>query len=113
LGAVDCVVLSHLHPDHVGGPRSMFRRTFSAGPDCGQPRAVTAFVPTEMTHRDADVCVVDEARVVGPGRRSAATKSESPDPLRGRPGPAVEPSWRTRRSRAEVRGRLRRRSDHR
>jgi len=45
----------------------MFRRTFSAGPDCGLPRAVTAFVPTEMTHRDADVCVVDEARVIGPG----------------------------------------------
>ena len=67
LGDLDCVVISHLHADHVGGPRSQFRSTFSFGHERRVPGALTAFVPTEMTHPDADVCVVDEARVVGPG----------------------------------------------
>ena len=67
LDALDCVVISHLHLDHVGGPRSQLRRTFSFGRQQQVPRGVTAFVPTEMSQPRADVCVVDEARVVGPG----------------------------------------------
>jgi hypothetical protein len=31
------------------------------------PRALTAFVPTEMTHPQADICVVAQTRVIGPG----------------------------------------------
>lgn len=67
LDNLDCVVISHLHADHVGGARSQFRRTFSFGPEHRVPRSLTAFVPTEMTHPHADTCVVDEARVIGPG----------------------------------------------
>lgn len=67
LDTVDVVVLSHLHPDHVGGARSVLRRTFSLGPEHPVPRSLTAFVPTSMTHPHADVCVVDRARVIGPG----------------------------------------------
>jgi 7,8-dihydropterin-6-yl-methyl-4-(beta-D-ribofuranosyl)aminobenzene 5'-phosphate synthase len=66
LDSVDCVVISHLHADHVGGPRSQFRSTFRFGPQSPVP-GLTAFVPTEMTHPRADVCVVEEARVIGPG----------------------------------------------
>lgn len=73
LGTVDCVVLSHLHPDHVGGPRSMFRGTFSAGPDSGLPRAVTAFVPTQMTQpRRRDLRGRSGAGDRSGGRRDAA-----------------------------------------
>ena len=61
-----CIVISHLHADHVGGPRSQFRHTFSPGAQT-VPGAVPAYVPTEMTHPRADVCVVDEPRVVGRG----------------------------------------------
>lgn len=67
LDDLDCVVISHLHADHVGGPRSQLRGTFSFGRERQVPGALTAFVPTEMTHKYADVCVVDEARVIGPG----------------------------------------------
>ncbi|MFZ0160675.1 MAG: MBL fold metallo-hydrolase [Kineosporiaceae bacterium] len=67
LDTVHCVVISHLHADHVGGARSQFRRTFSLGREYPVPGAVTAFVPTRMTHPHADVCVVDDARVIGPG----------------------------------------------
>ena len=31
------------------------------------PRGLTAFVPTEMVHPHADLCVVEETRVIGPG----------------------------------------------
>jgi len=64
---LDCVVISHLHADHVGGPRSQVRNTFSFGHEHPVPGSLTAFVPTEMTHPHADVCVVDQARVIGPG----------------------------------------------
>lgn len=67
LDNLHCVVISHLHEDHVGGVRSQFRRTFSFGREHPVPRGLTAFVPTEMTHPNADLCVVDEARVIGPG----------------------------------------------
>lgn len=67
LGSLDCVVISHLHADHVGGPKSQFRRTFRFGREHQIPRALTAFVPTQMTHPHADVCVVDECRVIAPG----------------------------------------------
>lgn len=67
LDDLDCVVISYVHADHVGGAKSQFRRTFSFGREQAVPRALTAFVPTEMTHPKADICVVDETRVIGPG----------------------------------------------
>ncbi|MGZ5405078.1 MAG: MBL fold metallo-hydrolase, partial [Nocardioides sp.] len=67
LHALDCVVISHLHADHVGGPRSQFRNTFSFGHERPASGSLTAFVPTEMTHPHADLCVVDQARIIGPG----------------------------------------------
>jgi 7,8-dihydropterin-6-yl-methyl-4-(beta-D-ribofuranosyl)aminobenzene 5'-phosphate synthase len=67
LDDLDCVVISHLHADHVGGAKSQLRRTFSFGREQAVPRALTAFVPTTMTHPKADICVVEETRVIGPG----------------------------------------------
>jgi 7,8-dihydropterin-6-yl-methyl-4-(beta-D-ribofuranosyl)aminobenzene 5'-phosphate synthase len=67
LDDVHCVVISHLHADHVGGPLSQLRHTFSFGREQTVPLSTTAFVPTEMSHPRADLCVVDEARVIGPG----------------------------------------------
>lgn len=67
LDGVDCMVISHLHADHVGGPRSQLRRSFSLGRDLQVPLGLTTYVPTEMSHPRADACVVQEARVIGPG----------------------------------------------
>jgi 7,8-dihydropterin-6-yl-methyl-4-(beta-D-ribofuranosyl)aminobenzene 5'-phosphate synthase len=64
---LDCLVVSHLHLDHVGGARSQLRRTFSLGGQEPLPSSLPAFVPTQMGHPRADVVVVDEARVLGPG----------------------------------------------
>lgn len=67
LETLDGVVISHLHLDHVGGAAAQLRRTFAVGRDHAVPRSIPAFVPTPMTHPRADVCVVDRARVIGPG----------------------------------------------
>lgn len=64
---LDGLVISHLHADHVGGARSQFGHTFSPGADQSVPRSLPAYVPTAMGHPRADVCVVDEPRVIGTG----------------------------------------------
>jgi 7,8-dihydropterin-6-yl-methyl-4-(beta-D-ribofuranosyl)aminobenzene 5'-phosphate synthase len=64
---LDCVAISHLHADHVGGARSQLAHSFSLGREHRVPRALTAYVPTEMTHPRADLCVVDQTTVIGPG----------------------------------------------
>ncbi|QNN54100.1 MBL fold metallo-hydrolase [Nocardioides mesophilus] len=64
---LDCLVVSHLHLDHVGGARSQLRHTFSLGREQPLPASLPAFVPTDMEHPRADVCVVEEARVLGTG----------------------------------------------
>jgi 7,8-dihydropterin-6-yl-methyl-4-(beta-D-ribofuranosyl)aminobenzene 5'-phosphate synthase len=65
--ALGCIVISHLHADHVGGPRHQFRHTFNPGRAQTIPGSVPAYVPTDMTHSRADVCVVEEARIIGRG----------------------------------------------
>lgn len=64
---LDCLVISHLHADHVGGASAQFRHTFSLGSEQPLPRSLPAYVPTEMSHPRADVSVVQEGRVIGPG----------------------------------------------
>ncbi len=64
---VDVVVISHRHPDHVGGFGFQLRSSFGVRGDLALPRGVAAFVPAEMTHPNAEVCPVVQARVIGPG----------------------------------------------
>jgi 7,8-dihydropterin-6-yl-methyl-4-(beta-D-ribofuranosyl)aminobenzene 5'-phosphate synthase len=64
---IDCLVVSHLHADHVGGAASQLRHTFSLGIEQLVPRSLPAYVPTDMSHPQADVNVVQEARVIGTG----------------------------------------------
>ena len=67
LSALDAIVISHLHLDHVGGPRQQLRRTFAFGAAPVEPRGIPAFVPAEMSHDRADVVLIDAPRVIGPG----------------------------------------------
>lgn len=67
LQATDGVIISHLHPDHIGGGRMLLHRTFGFSPTATEPRGVPAFVPTAMNHARADVVLTDGPRVIAPG----------------------------------------------
>ena len=67
LGALDAVVISHLHPDHVGGIGAARRRTFSFSREPLEPRGVPAYVPAPMQHPRADVIPATGPRVIAPG----------------------------------------------
>lgn len=67
LADLNAVVISHLHPDHVGGVGALRRRTFTFAKDLLEPRGITAFVPTEMVHPRVEVVPTTAPRVVAPG----------------------------------------------
>ncbi|HXV94644.1 MAG TPA: MBL fold metallo-hydrolase [Pseudonocardia sp.] len=67
LTGVDAVVISHLHPDHVGGVRAVRHRTFTVAEGVELPRGLPAHVPTEMRHSRADVVPTTAPRVIAPG----------------------------------------------
>ena len=66
LGALDAVVISHLHPDHVGGIRAMRQRTFTFSREPLEPPGVPAYVPAHMQHPRADVIPGMGPRVIAP-----------------------------------------------
>jgi 7,8-dihydropterin-6-yl-methyl-4-(beta-D-ribofuranosyl)aminobenzene 5'-phosphate synthase len=67
LGAVDAVVISHVHADHVGGLGNQRRRTFSFAAAPLEPHGVPAYVPVEMSHDRAEVQPTTAPRVIAPG----------------------------------------------
>lgn len=67
LTALDAVVLSHLHADHVGGPGRQRRRTFGFSREPLEPRGIPAHVPVPMTHDRAETIVTTAPKVIAPG----------------------------------------------
>jgi 7,8-dihydropterin-6-yl-methyl-4-(beta-D-ribofuranosyl)aminobenzene 5'-phosphate synthase len=68
LAALDAVVISHLHMDHVGGPGRQLRRTFAFSRQPLEPAGIPAYVPAEMTHpRARTVTTTTAPRVIAPG----------------------------------------------
>ena len=63
----DAVVISHLHPDHVGGIAAQVRHTFAVPESLLLPRSIPAFVPTAMRHPSAEMVLVSRPQVVAPG----------------------------------------------
>src|SRR5579864_2626411 len=64
---LDGVVISHLHADHVGGPRTQFGKTFAFSAEALEPRGIPAYVPTPMRHDRADVVLTTAPAVIAPG----------------------------------------------
>ena len=67
LTALDAVVISHLHTDHVGGPGRQLRRTFAFSRLPLEPPGIPAYVPTEMTHPRARIITITGPQVIAPG----------------------------------------------
>jgi 7,8-dihydropterin-6-yl-methyl-4-(beta-D-ribofuranosyl)aminobenzene 5'-phosphate synthase len=64
---LDGIVISHAHADHVGGPRTQFRKTFAFSAEPLEPRGIPAYVPTHLRHDRADVLLTTAPRVLAPG----------------------------------------------
>lgn len=64
---LDGVVISHLHPDHVGGVRSQRRRTFAFSGEPLESKGLPAYVPAPMSHDRADVVLTTGPRVIATG----------------------------------------------
>ena len=64
---LDVVVISHLHPDHVGGLRAVRERTFRFSSEPIEPAGIPAHVPTEMQHARTDIVQTSAPRVIAPG----------------------------------------------
>jgi len=64
---LDGVVISHLHPDHVGGMRSLRRRTFAFSTEALEAKGLPAYVPIPMSHDRADIVLTTGPRVIAPG----------------------------------------------
>jgi 7,8-dihydropterin-6-yl-methyl-4-(beta-D-ribofuranosyl)aminobenzene 5'-phosphate synthase len=67
LQQLDGVVISHLHPDHVGGPRSQRRRTFAFSAEPLEPIGLPAYIPAPMSHDRAGVVLTVGPRVIATG----------------------------------------------
>ena len=60
LGDLEAVVISHVHLDHVGGPRAVRRRTFTFAGGALEPAGVPAHVPARMHHPRAEIAVTTD-----------------------------------------------------
>lgn len=69
------IVISHLHPDHVGGRRQSREHTFQISPeDPDLSHMEEVFTPVSMHHPTAKkLTVVDKPRVIAPGVASEGT----------------------------------------
>lgn len=67
LRSLDGVVISHGHPDHVGGMSHVLRRTFHLTPDRREPSGLPAYVPVELHHDRAEVRLTTGPRVIARG----------------------------------------------
>jgi 7,8-dihydropterin-6-yl-methyl-4-(beta-D-ribofuranosyl)aminobenzene 5'-phosphate synthase len=73
LGDIDALVISHNHPDHMGGDTWWLRSTFAIGnaqPDLAGKRVL---MPVELTYPGLQPEVVDGPNVIGRGIASMGT----------------------------------------
>ena len=52
---IDAIVISHPHPDHVGGVKAWQNKTVSFGDFTGDLSSTPIYVPTQLTHSGATV----------------------------------------------------------
>lgn len=69
----DTVVISHDHPDHVGGLDWSLRSSFSLGPEQVDLSGKRAFTPVPMTYPGLEPVHTPDPTVLGPGVATSGT----------------------------------------
>jgi len=64
---IDSIFISHLHVDHVGGPKAKKNRTFALSGKKVDLKRIKAYVPVEMVHENADIEVLEEPAKIADG----------------------------------------------
>lgn len=64
---LDQIVISHNHPDHVGGINWWQKGTFSVDGSQNQLKSIKVYLPVELTYPDLDPVVVTEPVLIAPG----------------------------------------------
>ena len=77
LGQVDAVVVSHLHPDHMGGLAAARTREIRVPVELGPPEAKPCFLPAECAAPGFEPEVVDRPRLLPAGLASTGPLTRS------------------------------------
>ncbi len=67
LTQVDMIVISHHHPDHVGGMEAQLHNTFALSAQPLNLHGIPAYVPEPMHHSTAQVIQINEPQQLCPG----------------------------------------------
>jgi 7,8-dihydropterin-6-yl-methyl-4-(beta-D-ribofuranosyl)aminobenzene 5'-phosphate synthase len=77
LDDVDQLVISHLHPDHMGGMKASLRKTVSLPRELGAPRGQPCYLPDKARAPGFSSRVVEGPQMVGAGLGSTGPLARS------------------------------------
>jgi len=64
---IDIMVISHMHPDHIGGMRAMRRKTLAPSSDYIDLSHMKIYTPEPASYPAVEVNVIKEPQVIAPG----------------------------------------------
>lgn len=64
---LDCIFISHLHVDHVGGFKAKKNSSFALSGEDIDLNGIKAYVPTTMVHKSADVEIILKSTKIADG----------------------------------------------
>lgn len=64
---LDSVFISHLHVDHVGGPKAKKESTFAISGEDIDMKGIKAYTPTQMVHKSAGIEIITKPTKIAAG----------------------------------------------
>jgi len=77
LDQVDALVISHLHPDHMGGYKAVRDKQVTVPPEFGRAKGIPCFLPAEANAEDFQTEVVEGPQILAAGVASTGPLTRS------------------------------------